>query len=111
MALKFRLKGLAETFIDEIACPACGVAGADDQYFGTELTKVTYEGIIVVAQCRACGEIFVPTTQRLGILNPGALRSAVEKDSVETGEPLMADLDSVRLIAEKLNAMRKTELH
>ena len=111
MALKFRLKGLAETFIDEIACPVCGVAGADDQYFATELTKVTFEGIIVVAQCKACGEIFVPELQRLGILNPAALRVAVERDSIETGEPLMAGVEAVRLVAEKLNAMRKTDLH
>ena len=48
MALKFRLKGLAETFVDSITCPCCGVVGVDDQNFTTELTKVTYQGIIVV---------------------------------------------------------------
>ena len=111
MALKFRLKGLAETFIDEIYCPACGVCGADDQHFTTELTKVTFEGIIVVVQCRACGEIFVPRTQRLGVLNPIALRAAVEKDSIETGEPVMANFEDVRLNAEKLNAMRHGDLN
>ena len=73
MALKFRLKGLAETFIDEISCPGCGLAGADDQNFATELTKVTFDGIIV--------------------------------------EPLMSHYQQVKLNAEKLNAMRKGDLH
>jgi hypothetical protein len=111
MALKFRLKGLAETFIEEITCLSCGARGSDDQQFATELTKVTFDGIIVVVQCRTCGEIFVPQTQRLGILNLKQLRDAVEKDHDETGEPLMINLAAVRLNAEKLNALRKGVLH
>lgn len=111
MALKFRLKGLAETFIDTILCPECNTYGNDDQFFATELTKVTFEGIIVVVQCRSCGEIFVPATQRLGILNPNELRRAVEKDSTETGEPIMADFQTVKLNADRLNALRKGEIH
>lgn len=111
MALKFRLKGLAETFIDTITCPACGVSSADDQHFTTELTRVTFEGIIVVMQCRSCAEIFVPGTQRLGVLNPDQLKLAVEKDARETGEPMMHNLKAVKLNAEKLNAMRKGGMH
>jgi hypothetical protein len=111
MGLKFRLRGLAETFIDEIVCPCCGSRGADDEQFSTEFTKVTFEGIIVVVQCRSCKEIFVPDTQRLGVLNPRGLRQAVEQDSVETGEPVLSGIGSVRLSAEKLNAHRKGELH
>ncbi len=111
MALKFRLKGLAETFIDEITCPGCKVSGADDHYFSTELTKVTLEGIIVVVQCKGCGEIFVPATQRLGVLNPAGLRLAVEKDSRDTGEPILESVNAVRLSAEKLNAERKGDFH
>jgi C4-type Zn-finger protein len=111
MALKFRLKGLAETFVEEIACPGCGTCGSDDQHFTTELTKVTFEGIIVVVQCRSCGEIFVPQTQRMGILNPDELRMAVQKDHDETGEPLLPGLGAVKLNAEKLNALRKGVLH
>ena len=111
MALKFRLKGLAETFIDTIACPECGATGSDDQNFVTELTKVTLEGIIVVVQCRSCGEIFVPDTQRLGILDPEKLRAAVEQDSFETGEPMLGGFKMVRLNAERLNAMRKGGFH
>jgi C4-type Zn-finger protein len=111
MALKFRLKGLAETFIETITCPCCGVIGNDDQYFTTELTKVTFEGIIVVVQCRSCSEIFVPDTQRLGVLNPEDLKLAVEKDSVDTGEAVMPSYKSVKLNAEKLNAVRKGALH
>jgi uncharacterized Zn finger protein len=111
MALKFRLKGLAETFIEEIHCPECGSSGKDDQYFSTELTKVTLEGIVVVVQCRGCGEIFVPVSQRLGILDPEALRLAVEKDIEETGEPPLSDVSAVRLNVERLNADRKNSLH
>jgi hypothetical protein len=110
MALKFRLKGLAETFIEEIVCPGCSTRGHDDERFTTELTKVTFEGIIVVVQCRTCGEIFVPLTQRMGVLNPDELREAVQRDHEETGEPLMPNLSAVQLSAEKLNALRKGAL-
>jgi hypothetical protein len=111
MALKFRLKGLAETFVDQITCPGCGCCGSDDEQFSTELTKVTYDGIIVVVQCRSCMEIFVPEAQRLGILNLDQLRKAVVKDSMDTGETLLPGLGAVRLNAERLNAMRKGKLH
>ena len=111
MALKFRLKGLAETFIDHITCPGCGVTGSDDEHFATDHTRVTLDGIIVVAQCRACAEIFVPDLQRLGVLSIDDLRTAVEKDAVETGEPILTGLDAVRLNAERLNALRKGDLH
>jgi hypothetical protein len=111
MALKFRLKGLAETFIEHIVCPECGMSGSDDQQFTTELTKVTFDGIVVVVQCKSCAEIFVPDSQRLGVLNPQELKRAVERDSGETGEPLMASVSSVRLNAEKLNAQRRGGVH
>lgn len=112
MALKFRLKGLAETFIESITCPGCGVSGKDDELFGTDLTKVTFDGIVVVVQCKSCGEIFVPETQRFGIINPRELRRAVEKDVQDTGEeaPLL-DLRAVKLKVEKLNAERKNGVH
>ena len=111
MALKFRLRGLAETFLDTICCPSCGKSGSDDQNFSTEFTKVTYEGIIVVVQCKSCNEIFVPNLQRLGILDSSALKIAVEKDSVDSGEGIMYGIQSVRLTAEKMNAQRKGSLH
>jgi hypothetical protein len=85
--------------------------GSDEESFSTELTKVTLEGIIVVVQCRSCSEIFVPDTQRMGILNPGALRSAVHKDAEDTGEPMMINIASVRVSAERMNAERKGDLH
>ena len=111
MALKFRLRGLAETFIEKIRCPGCGHMGSDDESFATELTKVTFEGIIVVAQCRSCSEIFVPESQRRGVMDPAELKKAVERDCDETGEPLYSSMESVVLNAERLNAMRKGELH
>lgn len=111
MALRFRLRGLAETFIDSIICPCCRQAGSDEDSFSTELTKVTLEGIIVIVQCRTCLEIFVPESQRMGIINPLELRSAVKKDSLDTGEALLPNLGSVRISAERLNAMRKGDVH
>ena len=107
MSLKFRLKGLAETFLDEITCPNCGVHGVDDEHFSTELTRVTYDGIIIVVQCKSCNEIFVPKAQRLGIVNSIELQEAVKRDSIETGEPVLPDIEAVRLNVEKLNAVRK----
>ncbi|MDZ4786644.1 MAG: hypothetical protein SGJ02_11275 [bacterium] len=111
MSLKFRLKGLAETFIDHIECPGCETCEADDKFFSTEYTRVTLEGIIVIVQCKACGEIFVPNRQRLGIMDPRELRKAVELDSVETGEPVMPNIEAVKLHAEKINASRRGEVH
>jgi hypothetical protein len=64
-----------------------------------------------VVQCKSCAEIFVPDTQRLGVLNPDELKKAVQKDSVDTGEAVMHGVEAVKLNAEKLNAMRKGELH
>ena len=111
MALKFRLKGLAETFVDSITCPCCGTIGSDDQNLSTELTKVTYEGIIVVVQCKTCSEIFVPNTQRLGVLDAAALKVAVVKDSADSGEAILGGIQAVRLAAEKLNAQKRGGLH
>ncbi|NDC38058.1 MAG: hypothetical protein EBZ48_08390 [Proteobacteria bacterium] len=111
MALKFRLRGLAETFIEAITCPECGVTGNDDVQFATDQTRVTFEGIIVVVQCKSCREIFVPREQRLGVLSPHELRAAVFKDSHDTGEPVMESLTAVRLAVEKLNAQRKGDMH
>ena len=110
MALKFRLKGLAETFVDEITCPHCGLRGTDDNDFITDLSKVTFMGIVVVAQCKSCGEIFVPENQRLGIVNYSALKDAVIKDSQETGEAIFEDINTVKLSAEKLNVERQGQL-
>lgn len=111
MALKFRLRGLAETFVDTITCPGCAICGNDDQHFTTELTKVTFDGIIVVLQCKACNEIFVPNTQRLGVINADELKVAVERDCIDSGESLLTSLEAVKLNAEKLNASRKGSLH
>ena len=111
MALKFRLRGLAETFIDGITCPGCGVLGNDDSQFGTDHTRVTLDGIIVVVQCKSCGEIFVPKEQRLGVISPKDLRDAVYKDSQDTGEPVLENLNAVKLAVERLNAMRKGDMH
>jgi hypothetical protein len=111
MALKFRVKGMAETFLESITCPHCGISGPDDQHFATEYTKVTLEGIIVVVQCKSCSEIFVPQCQRLGVLDYSALCAAVEKDSEDSGHAILDGINAVRLSAERLNAERKGALH
>lgn len=111
MGMRFRLRGLAETFIERVTCPQCGCSGQDDSSFATDNTKVTLEGIVVIAQCKECGEIFVPDSQRRGILNPSALRNAVEQDSDQSGEPLLDGAPQVALVAQRLNALRKGELH
>lgn len=113
MPLKFRLKGLAETFVEDLSCPCCGNDGGEDgdDGFSTELTRVTFDGIIVVVRCEVCANIFVPEGQRLGIINPRALRQAVESDCMQSGEPLYTNLDSVRLDVEKLNALRHNDIH
>jgi hypothetical protein len=108
VALKFRLRGLAETFVDNLQCPSCGKHGTDDQHFETDHTRVTYDGIIVVAQCRSCKELFVPDAQRLGVINPSELKKAVEKDSEDTGEPPLSGIGDVRLDVERLNSLRKS---
>ncbi len=112
MPLKFRLKGLAETFVDQICCPACGNDGGPDgdQGFHTDLTRVTYDGIIVVVQCVVCGKIFVPEGQRHGIINPQRLRQAVDKDSLNTGQPVFPSLESVKLDVDKLNEAKNDRL-
>jgi len=111
--LKFRLKGLAETFVDAVVCPCCKNDGGEsgDEGFATDLSRVTFDGIIAVIECTLCDTIFVPDSQRLGILDQGKLRQAVEHDSTQSGEPLYQDLEAVRLDVERLNALREGQLH
>ena len=111
MALKFRLRGLAETFIDTLACPGCGAVGSDDDHFSTEETRVTFDGIVVVVTCHACHEVFVPRTQRLGVVDPTALREAVIQDSQDTGEPVLENLQAVQSFIEHANADRNDDIH
>jgi hypothetical protein len=113
MALKFRLKGLAETFIENLRCPKCGHDGGEegDQKFRTDHTRVTFDGIVVVIECEVCGQIFVPPGQRCGIIDPQKLRLAVEKDSDKTGQPVCPSIKEVILDVERLNAVRNSDVH
>jgi hypothetical protein len=110
MPLKFRLKGLAETFVDALRCPSCKHDGGDtgDDGFRTDLSRVTYDGIVVVIQCDHCSHIFVPDGQRFGILNSQKLRRAVEKDSQQSGDPVLQNAKAVRLEVERMNAQRSS---
>lgn len=113
MPIKFRLKGLAETFVEKLHCPDCGHDGGEegDQAFRTDLSRVTFDGIIVVIQCGVCGHIFVPDGQKLGVINSQRLRTAVEKDSENTGLPIYPGIRDVRLEVEKLNAQKHHGSH
>lgn len=113
MSIKFKLKGLAETIIDRIQCPCCKQDSVThgEQGFLTDLTRVTFDGIVVVVQCKYCGEIFVPDSQKNGIINSQKLKMAVEKDSEQTGDPIYPTRRSVELEAEKLNSQKQSPLH
>ncbi len=111
MALRFRLRGLAETLIEEVSCPCCGSVGEDDGTFSATNTKVTLQGIIAVLQCKSCDEIFVPENQKLDIADTGLLEEAVKEDHQRTGEPLLHGFSSVLHQAEMLNATRKGQIH
>ena len=113
MPLKFRLKGLAETFVNKVSCPKCRHDGGEDgdQGFATEHSKVTYKGIVAVIRCEKCEHIFVPKNQRLGIVNVQRLRSAVENDSKNTGQAIFSSVSDVELEVERLNATREQKLH
>lgn len=112
MAIKFRLKGLAETFVDNIICPSCSSSTNEEgeDFFDTELSKVTLEGIVVVAKCQGCSHIFVPDGQRRGIINSDRLAQAVIRDSVNTGEGILRNRESVAIEVEKLNAEEQDKL-
>ncbi len=125
MALKFRLRGLAETFIDEVVCPCCSHStsvssnhrhGDEDDNspeagLKTEHTKVTLSGIVVVVQCGACEHVFIPRDQRLGVLNHQKLADAVERDSKNTGQPIFKGLPCVSMEVERLNACKDSKFH
>ncbi len=108
MPLKFRLKGLAETFVDNVSCDCCGNQGGEDgdEGFSTDMSRVTLDGIVAVIECTHCGHIFVPKEQKLGVISLRKLRQAVENDSKVTGTPVLSGLDEVALDVEKLNAIR-----
>lgn len=113
MALKFRLKGLAETFVEQVICPCCGHDGGEqgDEGFKTDSSKVTLEGIIVVISCEICGHFFLPEGQRVGIIDAKKLRHAIERDCATNGQPVYTNKEDVRLDVEKRNCERSAPLH
>jgi len=113
MALKFRLKGLAETFVDSIKCPSCNYDGGNEaeESFSTGHTRVTFEGIIVVMECPCCGLVFYPEGQKIGIVNPKKLRTAVERDYAEVPGAIVPTIEEIKLDIEKLNAERNDQVH
>ena len=126
MALKFRLRGLAETFVEEVVCPCCGHSASTSEHqknhtqsegeptetgLKTEHTKVTLSGIVVVVQCGGCEHVFIPRDQRLGVLNHQKLHDAVERDSKNTGQPVFKGLPCVSMEVERINAYKVQKFH
>jgi hypothetical protein len=112
MSLKFRLRGLAETFVDNMLCPECGHdPSGDPEGFKTDHTKVTLSGIVVVVQCPCCSTIFVPEQQKFGIINSQRLQAAVERDCENTGQPVFMSKNCVELEVERMNARRSCKMH
>lgn len=113
MALKFRLRGLAETFVEEIVCPCCSaeMKADNESAISTEHTKVTLSGIVVVVKCPSCNHVFIPHEQKFGVINTQRLQSAVERDSVNTGQPVMRGLSCVKVEVERINAVKSAKMH
>jgi hypothetical protein len=110
VALRFKLKNLAETVIEELKCPGCGLIANDEQLFSTDLTRLTKDGIIVMAECRCCGEVFIPTGQRTGIMDVINFREVINREYSDESFPAPSR-NSMELEAEKLNAIRRYGLH
>ena len=113
MALKFRLRGLAETFVEEIVCPCCGheVKDESDGSLSTEHTKVTLSGIVVVVKCGSCQYVFIPHEQKFGVINTQRLQLAVERDSKNSGQPVFRGLGCVKVEVERINAVKTMKMH
>jgi len=114
MSLKFRLRGLAETFVDEIVCPCCENEIKEEKNgksLSTEHTKVTLSGIVVVVQCGVCQHVFVPQQQKFGVINTQRLQLAVERDSQNTGQPVYRDMKCVKVEVERINAVNSSKMH
>ena len=113
MALRFRLKGLAETFVEALKCPICGHDGGEDgdQGFATDHTRVTYQGIVVVISCERCSHVFLPDAQKNGVINPRRLREAVDRDCLVTGQKPFSGKEDVKIEVERLNAQHQDRVH
>lgn len=113
MALKFRLRGLAETFVSSFKCSKCGNDGGEsgEEQFTTEHTKVTFDGIVVVVKCEVCSNVFVPHDQKLGVINKSRLKAAVHHDSEVTGCPIFKGKEDVSLDVERMNAQGTNDIH
>ncbi|MCS6961345.1 MAG: hypothetical protein NZT61_02425 [Deltaproteobacteria bacterium] len=111
MALRFKLKRIAETYIDYIECPSCGHYSEEIDKFTTELTRVTFEGIVVVCRCGICGEIFLPRNQRIGVISFKNLRDLILRDARKRAVAIYRNIEDVKIYANYLNAVRRGEIH
>ncbi len=111
MALRFKLRRVAETYIENIECPNCGWSSDDIEGFTTELTRVTFEGIVVVCRCAKCGEIFLPCNQRIGVISFKRLKEIILRDARIRGVAIYRNIRDVMSYVEFLNASRRGEIH
>ncbi|MCS6894465.1 MAG: hypothetical protein NZO16_07885 [Deltaproteobacteria bacterium] len=111
MALRFKLRRVAETYIDYIECPNCGYSSEEIDKFTTELTRVTFEGIVVVCRCGICGEIFLPANQRVGVISFKNLKELILRDSRKRGVAIYRNVRDVKIYVDYLNAVRRGEIH
>ena len=110
MALRFKLKNIAETVIEELKCPGCGLIANDEKLFSTDMTRLTVDGIVVCAECRCCGEVFIPIGQRTGIMDVRNFREVIKSEYGHTKRPAPSR-QSMEMEAEKLNAIKRYGLH
>jgi hypothetical protein len=110
MALRFKLKNIAETVIEELKCPGCGLIANDEKLFSTDMTRLTVDGIVVVAECRCCGEVFIPIGQRTGIMDVRNFREVIKSEYGHAKGPAPSR-QSMEMEAEKLNAIKRYGLH
>ena len=112
MPLTLRLRGLAETFVEELCCPNCGT-GEDpsaEENFDASLTIVTVDGIVAVLECRSCKHAFVPENQRRGIISSGKLRDSIAAEQLREGKDPVRTMHEAYLIAEMRNAKKVNKI-
>jgi hypothetical protein len=111
MALKFKLRRVAETYLEFIQCPSCGTYSEDIDHFTSELTRVTFEGVVVVCRCTICGEIFIPPNQRIGVISFKNLKDLILRDARRRGSKIFRNIEDVKNYVEYLNAVRRGAIH
>lgn len=103
MSVLYKLKGVAETRIEEVCCPRCEVSEDDiDDFFDIENIFPTFEGIIATVKCFSCGFYYIPE-QEIEIVDDRKLKIGVSKDMKQ--HPESNTSWDRRQVQEKLNIL------